>query len=67
MKERIVRQAAVVALLLLPAACSIPFTSGGNRKSECDRIAAQAIQTESPARARDFAAQATDCYANLID
>lgn len=50
---------------LLVGACSIPFVGGGDRKAECDRIAARAIQTESAGEARDLAAEATECYAEL--
>ena len=56
-----------VAMAVVATACSLPFTNGGDRKSACDRIAAQAIQTESASRARDLAAQATECYAELAE
>ena len=56
--------------LALPfvAACSMPFSgpSSSERKSECDQIAARAIQTSSLAEARDLAARASDCYAAAI-
>lgn len=56
----------VAVAALVVSGCSIPFVSnGGDEKSGCDQIAAQAIQTGSPARARDLAAQATECYARL--
>ena len=59
------RSFACMALLLF-AGCSIPFSGeGGEAKSQCDQIAAQAIQTSSPATARDLAAQAAECYARL--
>ncbi|MEX2572524.1 MAG: hypothetical protein WD737_14585 [Gemmatimonadota bacterium] len=58
--------AALAALLL--SACSVPFSGGmsdDENKAACDQFAAQAIQTESPARARVLAAQASECYARL--
>lgn len=56
---------ALLASMLL-AACSVPFVGGGgDEKSSCDQLAAQAIQTGSAAQARDLAAQATECYARL--
>jgi len=53
-----------VAAPLLLSACGLPFV-GGDAKSECDQIAAQAIETDSASRARDLAARATECYARL--
>ena len=48
------------------AACSVPFISrGGDKKSECDRMSAEAIQTQNLAKARELAAGATACYARL--
>lgn len=49
-------------------ACSVPFSgpSTSERKSECDQIAARAIQTSSLAEARDLAARASECYAAAI-
>ena len=48
------------------AACSLPFTkSHDERKAECDRIAARAIQTGSAGEAKDLAAQASECYARM--
>ena len=45
------------------AACALPFRgSNGERKSACDRIAAQAIQTTSLSEAENRARQAADCY-----
>ena len=42
----------------------MPFTkSKDERKAECDRIAARAIQVESAREAKDLAAQASACYA----
>lgn len=35
------------------------------RKAQCDRLAAQAIDTESLDEARRLAARASDCYADL--
>jgi hypothetical protein len=56
----------VALLALLASGCSIPFTGGGgDRKAECDQIAARAIQTASAAEARNLAAQATECYARI--
>ena len=56
----------VIVGLILAAGCSVPLLSkGGDKKAECDRIAAQAIQTTSAGDARSLAAQATECYAKL--
>lgn len=63
MKIRLVLPVAGVLL----TACSIPFTRNGEAKSTCDQIAAQAIQTDSAAQARDLSAQATECYARLAE
>ena len=64
--KRMTTPIAIAGPLLALAACSIPFVGGGgDSKSECDQIAAQAIQTPSAAVARDLAAQATECYARL--
>jgi hypothetical protein len=43
----------------------MPFrgSSSDERKAECDRIAAQAIQTSSLEEARNLAARASECYA----
>ncbi len=45
------------------------FGRGGatpaERKAQCDRLAAQAIDTESLDEARRLAARASDCYADL--
>lgn len=50
--------------VLLLVGCSVPFTkSKDERKAECDRIAARAIQVESAREAKDLAAQASACYA----
>ena len=56
-----------VAAMLGTSACSVPLIGGGDEKSQCDQIAAQAIQTSSVSRARDLAAQATECYARLAE
>lgn len=60
----------LIALPLLAAlgACSsLPFggRSGDERKAECDRVAAQAIQTASLDEAKTLSAQASECYARL--
>lgn len=48
------------------AACSLPFRqSKDERKAPCDRIAAQAIQTESISEAKTLSARAAECYAAL--
>jgi hypothetical protein len=55
----------IVASCLL-SACSLPFTQSSNdKKSECDRIAAQAIQTKSLEDAKTLSARASACYAQL--
>jgi hypothetical protein len=60
-----IRSLTCLAVVLL-AGCSVPFAGGGGEaKSACDQLAAQAIQTSSAANARDLAAQATECYARL--
>ena len=60
---------AIVGLVLvccLMSACSLPFTQSSNeKKAECDRIAAQAIQTKSLEDAKTLSAQASACYAQL--
>ena len=56
--------AAGVLLPLLGASC-VPFRSGGDKKSECDRMAAEAIQTKDITRARELSAGASACYARL--
>lgn len=58
----------VIMSLVLAAGCSVPLLAkGGDKKAECDRIAAQAIQTKSASDARSIAAQATECYAKLAE
>jgi hypothetical protein len=48
------------------SACSLPFTQSSNeKKAECDRIAAQAIQTKSLEDAKTLSARASACYAQL--
>jgi hypothetical protein len=58
---------AVPLLAALGACSSLPFggKSGDERKAECDRIAAQAIQTGSLDEAKTLSAQASECYARL--
>jgi hypothetical protein len=55
----------IIALSLLLSACAVPFSgpSRNERKAECDRLAARAIQTTSLQEAKDLAAQASECYA----
>lgn len=55
----------VLVLAALGACSSLPFggKSGDERKAECDRIAAQAIQTGSLDDAKTLSAQASECYA----
>jgi hypothetical protein len=54
------------ALTLLLAGCSIPFhKSSDERKAECDRISARAIQAEKSSEAKDIAAEASACYARI--
>ena len=48
------------------SACALPFRSASeDRKSACDRIAAEAIQTTSVRDAETLARQASECYARL--
>lgn len=48
------------------SACSLSRgPTAGERKATCDRLAAQAIETESLDEARRLSAQASDCYADL--
>lgn len=61
-----VRPLAAAGVLLALAACSVPFISrGGDKKSECDRMSAEAIQTQNLGKARELAAGASACYAKL--
>ena len=58
----------LLAASLLPvlASCSVPFVGrSGDKKSECDRMAAEAIQTQDLVKARELAAGASGCYAKL--
>jgi hypothetical protein len=51
---------------LFMSACSLPFTQSSNdKKAECDRISAQAIQTKSLEEAKTLSARASACYAQL--
>jgi hypothetical protein len=56
---------AVPLVAALGACSSLPFggKSGDERKAECDRIAARAIQTSSLDEAKTLSAQASECYA----
>lgn len=57
---------AAFGVLLALSACSVPFVSGGgDKKSECDRMAAEAIQTKDVIKARELSAGASACYAKL--
>jgi hypothetical protein len=60
------RLLAAAGVLVALEACSVPFIShGGDKKSECDRMSAEAIQTQNVGKARELAAGATACYAKL--
>ncbi len=56
----------IIFMAIFLAGC---FGRGGaspaERKAQCDRLAAQAIDTESLDEARRLAARAADCYADL--
>jgi hypothetical protein len=53
-----------ILILGSSAACSVPFhTSKDEKKAECDRIAAEAIQTTSLEDAKVLSARASSCYA----
>jgi hypothetical protein len=57
-----------LATSLLPVlgGCSLPLVGrSGDKKSECDRMAAEAIQTQDLSKARELAAGASGCYAKL--
>ena len=58
---------AFFAVTLLSGCASLPFggKSGDERKADCDRVAAQAIQTASAEEAKTLAARASECYAAL--
>ena len=59
-------RAALTIAVLSGLACSLPFSrSADDRKAECDRLAAAAIQTSSLEEAKNLTAQASGCYANL--
>ena len=63
---RMKRLLAGAAVLLTLGACSVPFISkGGDKKSECDRMSAEAIQTQNLQKARELSAGASACYAKL--
>jgi len=54
------------SLIPMLGGCSVPFVGGGgDKKSECDRMAAEAIQTKDVMKARELAAGASACYAKL--
>jgi hypothetical protein len=57
----------ILATSFLPmlGACSLPFRGGEDKKSECDRMAAEAIQTKDITKARELSAGASACYARL--
>ena len=60
------RLLAAGSVLLALSACSIPLVGrGGDKKSECDRMSAEAIQTQDLGKARELAAGASACYAKL--
>lgn len=60
------RAVVLMGIVAVVAGCSIPFrTNSAAAKSQCDRVAAQAIQTSSAAEARDFALQASECYSRI--
>ncbi len=65
MRHRYRLLTAVSLLAALGACSSLPFggRSGDERKAECDRIAARAIQTSSLDEAKTLSAQASECYA----
>ena len=57
-------RALVGCLAFLLTACAVPFRSSTEeRKANCDRIAARAIQTTSLEEAETFSRQASECYA----
>lgn len=67
MHRRVLAVTALVAVTFLSACASLPFGGKSNdeRKAECDRVAAQAIQTSSAEEAKNLAARASECYAAL--
>jgi len=65
MRHHYRRLLGIPLLVALGACASLPFggKSSDERKAECDRIAAQAIQTKSTSEAKTLSAQASECYA----
>ena len=62
-RRQLLLAASIVPIL---GGCSVPFVSGGgDKKSECDRMSAEAIQTKDVGKARELAAGASGCYAKL--
>ena len=59
--------ALVLVVASVSGCSSLPFggRSSNEKKAECDRVAAQAIQTESLEDAKMLSAQASSCYAGL--
>lgn len=56
----------ILFLSILVAGCGFGRgPSVSQQKAQCDRMAAQAIDTESLDEARRLAARASDCYAEL--
>lgn len=67
MRRRFPVATALLAITILSGCASLPFggKSSDERKAECDRVAAQAIQTSSAEEAKNLAARASECYAAL--
>lgn len=67
MRRQVPAVTALVALTFLSGCASLPFggKSSDERKAECDRFSAQAIQTASTEEAKNLAARASECYAAL--
>ena len=67
MRRHVPMLTALVAFTFLSACASLPFggKSTDERKAECDRISAQAIQTASAEEAKNLAARASECYAAM--
>ena len=67
MRRHIPALTAVVAITFVSGCASLPFggKSSDERKAECDRVSAQAIQTSSAEEAKNLAARASECYAAL--
>jgi hypothetical protein len=57
----------ILLIFAVAGGCSaLPFHQSGNeKKAECDRIAAEAIQTTSLEDAKTLSARASACYAQL--